>query len=121
MFERIGDGTEKILAFKLTGDMNRKEADKIGQILEKAIQENGSIRLFLVMEHYDTMNSAEALYEDLRFAKVHSEGIERMAVIGDRSWKNTWVALFGLFGGLNARYFDKDKMQEAWEWVREKE
>ena len=121
MFERIGNDTGRILAFKLTGDMNRKEVETISRMLEKAIQENGSIRLFLVMEHYDTMNSAEALYEDLRFAKIHSDSIERMAVIGDRSWKNTWVALFGLFSGLNARYFDTNEMQPAWEWVREKE
>lgn len=119
MFERIGDSSGKILAFKLTGDMDRKETDKISRILEKAVQENGTIRLFLVMEHYDTMNSAEALYEDLRFAKIHSDHIERMAVVGDRSWKNTWVALFGLFGGIDSRYFENTEMKAAWEWVRE--
>ncbi len=119
MFQRIEDSSGKILAFKLTGDMDRKETDKISRILEKAIQENGTIRLFLVMEHYNTMNSAEALYEDLRFAKIHSDHIERMAVVGDRTWKNTWVALFGLFGSIDTRYFDNTEMKAAREWVRE--
>lgn len=119
MFERIGDLADQIIAFKFTGEMTRKETDKIGRILKDAIDEKGPIRLFLVMEHYANMNSAEALYEDLKFAKLHSDGIERMAVIGDRAWKETWVALFGLFGGIDARYFDATELKAAWEWIRE--
>ncbi|MFP4349454.1 MAG: STAS/SEC14 domain-containing protein [Desulfococcaceae bacterium] len=50
---------------------------------------------------------------------MHADHIERMAVVGDRTWKNTWVALFGLFGGIDTRYFDNTEMKAAWEWVRE--
>jgi hypothetical protein len=121
MFEPIGDAAGKVLAFKLTGEIGKEETEKLSRILAEAIRREGPIRLFLILEHYPSMNSAESLYEDLRFAKLHSDHIERMAVIGDRSWKTTWVSLFGLFGGIDSRYFDTSEMKAAWEWVGAKE
>jgi hypothetical protein len=59
------------------------------------------------------------LYEDLKFANLYSKNIERMAVVGDRSWKSTWVALFGLFSGFLTNYYDKSEINEALNWLRE--
>jgi hypothetical protein len=55
----------------------------------------------------------ESLYEDLKFAHLYSSSIDRMAVVGDRAWKITWVALFGLFRGFLTHYFDKTEINEA--------
>jgi hypothetical protein len=72
-----------------------------------------------VAEHYPSLSSEEALYEDLKFANLYSKNIERMAVVGDRSWKSTWVALFGLFSGFLTNYYDKSEINEALNWLRE--
>ena len=69
--------------------------------------------------HYPSFNSAEDLYSDLGFIVRFAGAIDRLAVVGDRPWKMTWVALFGLFSGLDARYFAKEDLEEAWQWLTE--
>lgn len=106
-----------VVSLKIKGEITDRKSEQISLILQQAIADSGRINLFLVIEHYPTLDSAESLYEDLRFAKLHSDHIDRMAVIGDKSWKRTWVAIFGLFGGIQAEYFDRSEFKMAWEWV----
>jgi len=40
-------------------------------------------------------------------------------VIGRHPWDDTWIALFGLFGGINARYFDRSEIEAALAWLSE--
>ena len=55
----------------------------------------------------------------MNFLKFHADNIERLAVVGDRIWQETWIALFGLFGGLETAYFDSSEIEKAARWVGE--
>lgn len=106
-----------ILGFKIEGDVSDAETERISAALQKIVAQTGSVRLLLVVQHYASFNSAEDLYFDLRFAVPLSDRIERMAVVGDRVWKDTWISLFGLFSGIQTAYFDRAEMAQAWQWV----
>jgi hypothetical protein len=117
MFELIEKIKGDVLALKITGEIEEKEKSELTRIVEKRIKERGSIRILIAAEHYPSFNSAEDLYSDLNFVVRFSSEIERMAVVGDRPWKSTWVALFGLFSSIDARYFSKEDFEEAWQWL----
>ena len=119
MFEQMKNVPGNIVALTMNGEITEKDLENISSILDEAIKKYGSISLLLIVEHYETYFSSASLYEDLKFAHLHSENIERMAVVGDRAWKSTWVALFGLFSGFSAQYFDKSEMNEAWNWLQQ--
>jgi hypothetical protein len=119
MFEQVKNAQGNIVALKIRGEITQKDFDSISRIMEKAIKKYVTIRLLLVIEHYASFFSAESLYEDLSFAHLYSNNIERMAVVGNRNWKSTWVALFGLFSGFLTQYFDETELNEAWNWVNE--
>ncbi len=118
MVEHLTNAPDKIVAFKISGEITQKDFDHISHIMDRAVKDFGTIRLLLVIEHYASLFSAEALYEDLKFAHLYSNSIDRMAVVGDRAWKNTWVALFGLFSGLRTNYYDKSEINEALNWLQ---
>jgi hypothetical protein len=61
---------------------------------------------------------AESLYENLRFAKLAGQDLAKMAVMGKQGWENTWVGLFGLFGGIQANFYDAGQMAEALAWLK---
>ncbi len=119
MFELVEEIKGRVLAVKITGEITDREHELLDRIIKARITEWGNIRILLTTKHYPCFNSAEALYEDLRTVKLHSDRIERMAVVGDRPYKGTWVALFGLFSGLVTDYFEMDQVEEAWQWVTE--
>ena len=106
-----------VLGLRIEGSVSDAETERIGAALQKLTAESGSARLLLVVQDYPSFNSAEDLYFDLRFAVPLADRIERLAVVGDRVWKDTWISLFGLFSGIRTAYFDRSEMDRAWQWV----
>lgn len=119
MFEHIQKIKGAVLAIKITGEISEMEHGQLDRLIREHVGVWGRIRIFLTVKHYPSFSSAEALYEDLRMVKLHSDHIDRMAVVGDRPWKGTWVALFGLFSGMETDYFEMDRIEEAWQWITE--
>ena len=60
---------------------------------------------------------AESLLFDLNFTLTYYDKIERMAIIGNKVWENTWIALFGLFSHIQTEYFDRSEIKAAWKWI----
>jgi hypothetical protein len=121
MYQPLGEPKSAVMAFRITGEMSDAETRRISRGVKARATRFGRVRLLLMMDHYASFNSAEALYEDLRFARQCSDHIARMAIVGDRSWKRTWVALFGLFSAIDTAYFDLSQSQAAWRWLVEKD
>ncbi len=119
MFEHIDTIKGPVLALKITGEITETEHQRINRLVINHIDRWGRIRILLTVKHYPSLSSAEALYEDLRMFKLHSDAIERMAVVGDRPWKSTWVGLFGLFSRMETDYFALEQIEKAWQWVTE--
>ena len=119
MFEYIEHIQGNVLAIRITAEITEKEHQKIDGLISRRFSEQGRLRMLIVVKHYPSLSSAEALYEDLRMVKLHAEHIERLAVVGDRPWKRTWVGLFGLFGGIQCDYFEMNRINAAWDWITE--
>ena len=41
---------------------------------------------------------------------------ELMAIIGNKVWEKTWIALFGLFSHIRTQYFDRSEIKAALKW-----
>ena len=117
MFEHIQKIRGNVLAIKISGEITETEHNQLECLISESIAEWKSIRILIVVKHYASFNSAEALYEDLRMVKKYSRHIARMAVVGDRLWKRTWVGLFGLFSGIETDYFEMDQIDTAYQWI----
>jgi hypothetical protein len=109
--------SSNIITLRINEEITDKEYKKINNVIDDQISKLGKIRFFLVVDHYPSLNSAESLYYDLRFIKVHADQIEKIAVVCDKTWKKTWIALFGLFAGIRIEYFDSPEFKNASNWV----
>jgi len=116
MYHQLKESSANILGFKIVGGITKKQKKRICKVLEKQISESGKIRLFLVIEPHGKMD-AELLLFDLNFTLIYFDKIERMAVIGNKLWEKTWIALFGLFSHIRTKYFDRSEIEAAWKWI----
>ena len=118
MYHRLKEGSaDNILGFKILGGITKRQKKQICEVLEKKIRESGKVRLLLVVEAHEKMD-AESLLFDLNFILAYSDKIERMAIIGNKVWEETWIALFGLFSHIRLQYFDRSKVKAAWKWIQ---
>ena len=106
------------LAIEIDESISDQHLQVIGRHITTAAASFGKIRLFIFLKHYPTLNSAEDLYDDLRFVKIHGGVIAKAAVMADKSWKRTWVGLFGLFSGVELEFFDLHQSSEAARWIQ---
>ena len=108
-----------VLTLEVRSEIRQARFDAICRDLDAAVSALGNIRLVLVMRHYPTFNSAEDFYDDLRFLRLYDHAIERVAVVCDRFWKETWVGIFGLFSGISMRYFEMGQPEAVTRWIQE--
>jgi hypothetical protein len=118
MFQLLQKPKDAILALHITGEISDRETDRLVRIIRKHASHRQKARMFLLMDHYRSFNSAESLYEDLRFTRRCDDLIQCMAIVGDPSWKDTWVALYGLFSGIETAYFERAEAQVALQWLQ---
>lgn len=106
-----------VIPLKLGALLSDREEARLSRFLEKEIKGHGKVRVFLELENYPAADSAESLYEDMKLLKLHADDIEKLAVVGDRVWQETWVAIFGLFSGMETAYFARSEEEKAVKWV----
>ncbi|MFP4420737.1 MAG: STAS/SEC14 domain-containing protein, partial [Desulfococcaceae bacterium] len=117
MYQYLSVPAEDVLAYRITGEITEKEAKTIAADIDRKAEERGGpIGLLLAVDTYPSLNSDEDLYADLRFVRGREDAIRRMAVLGQGAYRNTWVALFGLFSRVETAYFERTRVQAAVSW-----
>ncbi len=108
------------MTVKLFDRMLDRQTKQLSRMLQQSIASSGGrkISMILSVESQAQSNSPESLFESLQFLKIHSDNIDRIAIVGNKAWERTYVALFGLFGGIDIEYFDRPRAFEAIKWVQ---
>ena len=119
MFKQIPPSEGPFLGLHITGDVSRSETDQLVHLIGKRYGQHGPVRLLVAYDAEPGLISAEDLYDNMRFAKIASDKLAKMAVVGRYAWQDTWIGLFGLFGGIKAQYFDPSEIEEALTWLGE--
>ena len=108
----------EVLTIKLFDRMIERHTRELSRVVQQHIIENGgNLRVLLALEARFPAGSPEAMFENFQFIKLHSDFIERVAIVGRREWQRTCSGLLGLFGGVTLRYFDQSEIREAVQWL----
>jgi len=107
-----------ILTLDIRSEIRTQRFRAICQDLDAAVASLGRIRLVLVIRHYPSFNSAEDFYDDLRFLRLYDHAIDKVAVVCDRFWKETWVGIFSLFSGIRMAFFGMAHVNEVTRWIQ---
>lgn len=119
MYKRIPPSEGPFCGLHIRGDISKSETDELVRLIEERFEQFGPVRLLVAYDAEAGLISAEDLYDNMRFAKIAGDKLARMAVIGRHAWEETWIALFGLFGGIRTRYFSRREIEEALAWLAE--
>lgn len=110
--------TGNLLTLEVRSEIRQARFQAICKDMDQAIAALGRVRLVLVMRHYPSFNSAEDFYDDLRFLRRYDDAIDKVAVVCDRYWKDTWVGIFSLFSGIHMAFFEMTQVDEVTRWIQ---
>jgi hypothetical protein len=111
-------GTGNVLTLEVRSEIRQARFKAICRDMDRAVDTLGRVRLVLVMRHYPSFNSAEDFYDDLRFLRLYDHAIDRVAVVCDRFWKDSWVGIFSLFSGIRMAFFEMTQVEEVTRWIQ---
>jgi hypothetical protein len=110
--------SERVLHVRLNGTLTDDDYKQFVPELERLIAQHGSLRLLIEMSDFHGW-SAGALWDDLKVLLKHGKEIERVAIVGEKSWQEWMARMAKPFLHSTIQFFDRAHASEARRWVLE--
>ena len=104
---------------RVTGKLSEEDYHRFVPELERLIKQHGKIRVLFIMNDFHGWN-AGALWEDFKFDLKHFADIERLAMVGEKSWQKGMSTFCRPFTTAKIRYFDHTATDAALAWLEGK-
>jgi universal stress protein A len=117
MFETIAVNADHIIGIRASGRLTDKDYKEFLPELEKLINREGPLSLYVDMENFEGWEP-KAAWDDLKFGLAHDVDFKRIAVIGDKKWMEWMIRLSDIFFSAEIRYFPAMEKQQAMDWLQ---
>ena len=109
------------IAIRASGKLTHEDYQAFLPKLEEQIKELGKVSVLLELDNFSGWD-IEAAKDDFHFGMQHQEDIIRFAIVGDKAWER-WMTLMvkPFMPSGSIRFFTREELQEAWDWLREPE
>ncbi len=107
------------IAVRASGKLSHEDYQAFLPKLEEQIKELGKVSILFELDNFQGWD-LQAAKDDFKFGMEHLTDLERIAIVGDKAWER-WMTIMvkPFMPSDNVRYFDRDNLQDAWDWLRE--
>ena len=117
MIEALSSPSNKVLGFKLSGKLHDEDYKTFVPLVDEAAK-TGKVRMLAQFQNFHGWD-AKALWDDIKFATTHCTKIERIALVGEKTWEKWMAAVCQPFTMAKVQYFDAADIDKAWAWLQE--
>lgn len=107
-----------IIEVVISGKLEIADYERFGPYIESLINEYGKIRILLRLIDFKGW-TVGALWEDIKFDVKHFNDIERLAIVGDKTWEAGMAKFCEPFTTADIRFYSPDQSEDAERWLRE--
>lgn len=118
MIEQLSSKHPKVLGFKLSGKLHDADYKTFVPQVDGAIAKEGKVRMLAQFHDFHGWDM-HALWDDIKFSTTHCTKIERIAMVGDKTWEKWMAKVCKPFTMAKIRYFDVSEIDAAWTWLGE--
>jgi hypothetical protein len=118
MIEQLKSDAPKVLAFKMSGKLHDEDYKTFVPLIAAAAAKEGKVRLLAQFHDFHGWD-LHALWDDIKFSTTHCTKIERIALVGDKTWEKWMAKVCKPFTMAKIKYFGAADVAEAWAWLKE--
>ena len=108
----------KVLAVHVSGKLIKADYEHFVPEFERLVRQHGKLCLLFDMASFHGWE-ASAAWEDFKFGVEHFADIEKIAMVGEKSWQHGMANFCKPFTTATVRYFDHADAAEARKWLGE--
>ena len=117
MIEQLKSPSDKVLGFKLSGKLHDADYKTFVPLVDEA-GKAGKVRLLAQFHDFHGWD-VKALWDDIKFSTTHCTKIEKIALVGDKTWEKWMAKVCQPFTMAKVQYFDAADIDKAWKWLQE--
>ena len=114
--ELIENAEAKSLEVKISGKLSAADYATLEPGVEKLIADSDKIRILFIMHDFHGWDLG-AVWEDIKFATKHCTDIEKVAMVGEKTWEEWMATICKPFTMSSIKYFEAGQEAEAREWL----
>jgi len=118
MIESIPVQSDLALGFKMSGKLHDEDYKHFVPAVDEAIAKHGKVRLLAQFHDFHGWD-AHALWDDIKFSTTHCTKIDRIALVGEKSWEKWMAQVCKPFTMAKIKYFDATELDAAQKWIAE--
>ena len=108
----------RVLEFDLHGKLSREDYEKFVPETEKMIAEFGRVRILVTMHDFEGWDPG-AFWADIKWNAMHFQDIERLAIVGEKTWHRFMTGFTRQFASTQVRYYTPGELTTARAWLDE--
>ena len=116
MVELIEDAESKLLTVRASGKLSAEDYETLDPGIESLIEKSGKIKILFVMHDFHGWDT-DAVWEDIKFATKHCRDIEKIAMVGEKTWEKWMATICKPFTMSSIKYFDASEEDSARQWL----
>jgi hypothetical protein len=118
MIETLTGLPAHTVGFKLSGKLHDADYQQFVPLVDAEVAKEGKVNVLAQFHDFHGWD-ARALWDDIKFSTTHCTKINRIALVGDRSWEKWMAAVCKPFTMAKVRYFDASEIEAALAWLAE--
>jgi hypothetical protein len=117
--EPLRDGRDAVVAFRASGVLTRDDyREVLVPRLEAALAAGGRLRVLVLVDEAFRGWDLRAAWANTCLDLRHRRDFDKVAIVGAPAWERWCARAAGLVIAGRLRTFDRDRLHEAWTWVR---
>ncbi len=121
MIRVLRDMPTGVLGFEAVDDVEEEDySNVLVPAIERAIKEQGKVRIVYVLGPEFDEYEGDAVWEDLKLGAHHPASFERMAIVTDARWPGPAIKVFSILWPGQARAFPLAELESAKRWAADK-
>lgn len=117
MFQFIPVHEDNVYAVRVSGKLSHKDYQNFLPDLEDLIKTDEKIALLIELDDFHGVDIS-AIKDDFKFSIKHNDAFEKVAIVGEKKWHRWMTLLSTPFFKGTVKYFNRNDLQDAWDWLR---
>jgi len=114
--ELVENAEAKTLEVSVSGKLSADDYETLEPGVDKLIESSGKIKILFIMHDFHGWDLG-AVWEDIKFATRHCRDIEKVAMVGEKTWEKWMATICKPFTMSSIKYFDAGEDDAARQWL----
>ena len=114
--ELVENAEARTLEVSVSGKLSADDYETLEPGVDKLIESSGKIKILFIMHDFHGWDLG-AVWEDIKFATRHCRDIEKVAMVGEKTWEKWMATICKPFTMSTIKYFDAGEDDAARQWL----